>query len=176
VSISNKKEIYNGPKNNPTFYICLLETVQSNRLLTTIRRLSTEWSLSFDLFISSYHHQYCSIIHLTQNHDQRDFGDRVPAVFLTPSQSIQISTYIDRLPDYKVLHEVPPYNWFRFVISHEYLSNGQYRYSIQLDDEEIHWTVNNMAHQFYNVKVYAGNPWMEPCNASLANLQLTNFL
>ena len=56
------------------------------------------------------------------------------------------------------------------------IGGGEYIYSVELDREEVAYFNNTDARQFYNVQVYAGNPWNDPCPVYISNFKITNFL
>ena len=57
-----------------------------------------------------------------------------------------------------------------------YVNGGEYRYFIILDGKEVYSVINTDAKQFYNVYVYASNPWNDPCPVYIKNLKINNFL
>ena len=160
----------------------ILETsVIQNNLLETVPRLSTEWSVSLNLQINSIGNQFTNVFHFTIGSNLSKYGDRVPAVWFRPRTSrLYISAPINGNADYVfedhqsgALHLGQSYH---LEIHHRYLSNGNYRYLIKLDGVEIHSIINKDARQFYNVKLYAGDPWYPPMHGTISDFQFTNFL
>ena len=65
---------------------------------------------------------------------------------------------------------------YKIEVHQRYISNGTYRYFIKIDGEEIHSAINSKARQYYNVKVYAGDPWHNASQGFISKLHFTNFL
>ena len=123
----------------------------------------------------------CSLTHLTQNDNYDNYGDRTPAVFFHGKP-----TFISTLFRSAVGGEKDHSYWFskvpkineltHFEIHQRYVNGGKYRYFIKMNDQEIYSTINGDARQFYNVKVYASNPWYIACPGYIKNFAVTNFL
>uniref|UniRef100_A0A7M5XA25 Uncharacterized protein n=1 Tax=Clytia hemisphaerica TaxID=252671 RepID=A0A7M5XA25_9CNID len=60
-------------------------------------------------------------------------------------------------------------------IQQRYISNGQYLYSVFLNGKEKHSTLNTMAKQDYNVKMYFSDGLHKPAQIDVWNLKHTNF-
>jgi len=157
------------------------EELVKNRVLTVIPRLSPEWSVSFTLRLISltYSSSYCNIIHLTKGGEWRQHGDKTPAVYLNPSKDkFQFVSSINNSPN----HAINLANGLalnvstRIEIHQRYTSGGKYRYFIKINGEEVSTVINTYAQQFYNVKVYASNPWETTCSGYIKNFEVTNFL
>ena len=124
---------------------------------------------------------YCSLIHLTQNGNIMTYGDRTPAVFLegTPSVSnIIFASSVDQHKNHQyVSSQIPKINELTlFEIHQRYVSGGKYRYFIKMNGQEIYSTINDDTRQFYNVKVFASDPWSNACPGYIKNFSVTNFL
>ena len=63
-------------------------------------------------------------------------------------------------------------------IHQRYIRNGEYRYFIRIDGEEVHSVVNTQARQFYNVKVLAAPAFTGAytCPASIKDVKHTDFI
>ena len=163
--------------------IFLEQPLVKGRLLTIIPRLSTEWIVSFTIRMTtlSTSAEWCNLIHLTQNGDNEAYGDRTPAVFLRGTPSV-LNTFFMASVDGNKNHvyessQIPKINEMtHFEIHQRYVSGGKYRYFIKINGQEIYSTINDDARQFYNVKVYAGNPWYVACPGFIKNFAVTNFL
>ena len=163
--------------------IILEQLLVRGRLLTVIPRLSTEWIVSFTIRMTtlSLSETWCSAIHLTQNENSKTIGDRTPSVFLSGKPSISKISFrsaVNRNIDhYYDSFAIPKINELtHFEIHQRYVSGGKYRYFIKMNDQEIFSIINNEARQFYNVKVYASDPWYIACPGYIKNFSVTNFL
>ena len=163
--------------------IFLEQPLVRDRLLTIIPRLSTEWIVSFSIRMTtlSTSETYCNLIHLTQNENNENHGDRNPAVSLKGTPSVLktfFSSSVGGNKDHQYLSsQIPKINEMtHFEIHQRYVSGGKYRYFIKMNGQEIYSTINDDARQFYNVKVYAGSPWYVACPGFIKNFSVTNFL
>ena len=141
--------------------------------------MSTEWSISFNYRMTGVVAGWSNIIHFTINGDVGLIGDRTPAVFTRPgSPLIHFVSAINATNKHEVnAHEGFQQNRvYKIEVHQRYISNGNYRYFIKIDGEEIHSAINSNAKQFYNVKVYAANPWYNASKGLISNFQFTNFL
>ena len=158
--------------------------VTKNSLLKVIDRFSTEWSVTLSIrlygqILSGNGMSSCGIISLSSNGVVNNYyGSRVPFVGLVKSDRRLHTTsaingnwnWIKDLPALKIDQT------YHLEIHQRYVSNGNYRYFIKLDGEEVYSVINTDARQFYNVHVYAGNPWNDPCPVYISNFKITNFL
>ena len=48
--------------------------------------------------------------------------------------------------------------WIKIHIKQQVV-NGEYTYSVTVNDESMYTIINNQPEDFYGVKVYASNPW-----------------
>ena len=61
-------------------------------------------------------------------------------------------------------------------VSQRYVSNGQYRYSVDVDGINFATKLVTNAQQYYNIDVYAAERHRGACPAFISNFKLTNFL
>ena len=121
----------------------------------------------------------CNIIQLTKGGLVGQHGDRTPSVFLFPwSDRLYFASSINYDQNYflpsakEIVVNVPTH----IEIHQRYTSGGKYRYFIKINGEEAYSIINTDARQFYNVKVYASNPWEDNCSGYIKNFEVTNFL
>ena len=163
-------------------YLISEEELARGRLLTVIPWMSTEWTVSFTIRLTSLASSdtSCNIIKLT-NENSHQYGVRIPAVFLRGNptrEKISFSSAINGNHNYNTLStkglavNAP----IHIEIHQRYVSGGKYRYFIKINGEEIHSIINTDARQFYNVKVYASNELATGCIGYIKNLYITNFL
>ena len=117
---------------------------------------------------------------MTQGGSLGSYGDRTPCLFLTPLRDeFYIASAVNGAVNYRLLTKkgLTVNVGIKIEIHQRYTSGGKYRYFIKINGEEIHSIVNNDAQQFYNVKVYASNPW-DPivCPGYIKNFAITNLL
>ena len=165
------------------FVSILEQLLVQKRKLAVLSVLSPEWSVTFtvrflDLSGLSVH---CNIIHLTENENSGSYGDRTPMVYLQSTNSgllMVITSAINSRPLFwKVGAPLLVDGETKHVEIHQrYVSGGKYRYFIKINGKETYSIINEDARQFYNVKVYASDPWHDACPGYIKNLEITNFL
>ena len=142
--------------------------------------MSPEWSVSFEYRRKEESSITPSVIQFTIGGKVYSFGDRVPAVHILPDGKFRISSAINTNSDHYFIPniEIQLDRVYKIEIHQRYISNGNYRFFIKIDGDELHSIVNTMAKQFYNVKVFASVPsqWDATDVAYISNFQFTNFL
>ncbi|XP_066910984.1 uncharacterized protein [Clytia hemisphaerica] len=179
------------PKNNHGFNPAVLigeeeKEVKRNSLIAIVPILSPEWSVKLDMrwynetIISSDSRYACSILQLSANGLENGYGCRVPFIGMGKnSKKFAISSAVNGNSNHKIPPTPPIVNinkTYHVEVQQRYVSNGNYRYDVLIDGVEVYSVLNTDARQFYNVHVYAGNPWNDPCPVYISNLKLTNFL
>ena len=124
---------------------------------------------------------YCNVIHFTQNANNANYGDKTPMLNMIgkPFAKMLFSSSINGLMPSFTYVGVPAVDnqKTKYVISQRYMSGGKYRYQIEIDDVKVYSEINSQAEQFYNVKVYASDPYHKnPCPGTIYDLEVTNFL
>ena len=163
------------------FYI--EEAIEQNRLLAVIQRLSTEWIVSLTVRFENLNPDgtgHCNIIQLTRENSLSQYGDRTPVIFLKPNRdefyiasAINGNKNLILWTDKGLALNVST----RIEVHQRYTSGGNYRYFIKINGEEVYSIINTNAQQFYNVKVYASNPWSpSACPGYIKNFEVTNFV
>ena len=151
--------------------------------MATIPRMSTEWSISFQFRQTSLSPHWTNIIRFIVSgmiEDQRapfEIGERIPAVFTNPnSKALYFTSSVNGNADYVIESTINLNENYYIEIHQRYVSRGDYRYFIKVNGTEIHSVINSNAQQFYNVNVYASDPWYVKANGFISNFQFTNFL
>ncbi|XP_066931320.1 uncharacterized protein [Clytia hemisphaerica] len=152
-------------------------------LLTKIPLLSPEFVISVNIRIHTSiintGTMACNIIHLTTGANILEYGSRSPFIgVIENSLKLFVEQGIngaDRtgmtIPKILSINKT-----YHVEVHQRYTSNGNYRYFVKLDGTEVASLVNTDARQFYDIKVYASNPWNAACPVHASNFQITNFL
>lgn len=151
--------------------------------MATIPRLSTEWSISFQYRQTSQYNGWVNLIHfaVSDSVDSIDdpivSGDRVPAVFIENGATLHITNEVNGNPNYypRSGTQINLNEKYFIEIHQRYVSRGNYRYFIKINGVKTHSVINSAAKQYYNVHVYASDPWYT-ANGFISNFQFTNFL
>ncbi|XP_065641526.1 uncharacterized protein LOC101240728 [Hydra vulgaris] len=152
------------------------ETLLSKgNLVTTIKQLYKEYSVSFEINPTSFQNSYYrNIIHLTTSNSYVSYGN--PSVWLNPNDngSLHICSNISGIIDYcanPVYIELA--KWSSIKISQKML-NGTYMFSIELNSNIILIVKNTGASELKNVNVFVSDPWYEVQPGFIRNLKITN--
>uniref|UniRef100_A0A7M5VAD7 Uncharacterized protein n=1 Tax=Clytia hemisphaerica TaxID=252671 RepID=A0A7M5VAD7_9CNID len=168
-----------------SFFQSLEIQLQKNHLLATIKTLSPEWSITLNVRLYSAIPYgdgigWCSIILITKGSDNSEYGYRTPLVELKKTEkTLHFASAINGTSSvaYDVVDSPLQINQnYHIQIDQRYVSAGNYQYSVRLDGVVVFETLNTDARQFYDMKVYAGNPWRDACPVMIRNLHLTNFV
>ncbi|XP_066927042.1 uncharacterized protein [Clytia hemisphaerica] len=179
---SNFNEI---PPNNhgtqPQIYIRGPIKPKRGELVTTIGRLSTEWSLSLDIKILNPQTAiYTTFAQLSIGENLVNHGDRTPLLHLRNDLGkikLVICTSLNDDLNYIFTWEEPLTIGQRYhlEIKQRYVSGGNYRFFVLVNGVEIHSVANGKARQFYGVKFYLSSPWNEASDVEIYDLKHTNF-
>ena len=118
----------------------------------------------------------CSIIEFTSDSSKISHGDDTLDVLINPSSKRLVvrskaGTIKENMP---IIVEVD--KTMNLRVSQRYVSNGQYRYSVDIDGINIATKLVTNAQQYYNIDVYAAERHRGACPAFISNFKLTNFL
>ena len=117
---------------------------------------------------------------MTQGGNYAQHGDRTPFIGIAKTTSrFHIASAVNGAPNFhasQVENSVSINQKYHFAVHQRYVSDGNYRYFITIDGEEIYTVLNTNATQFYNVKVFMSNNWQAACPVYISNFEITNFL
>ena len=123
----------------------------------------------------------CNVIHMTHNTNHDSYGDRIGVLFMKGTPLLKETLFragVNGVINF-VFEPTPMPNInepVHYEMHQRYVSEGNYRYFIKINGEEVLTILNTDARQFYNVKVYASDPWYRACPGTIKNFKLTNFL
>ena len=166
---------------NKNIWLIIGTELVRNKLLSTIPILSTEWIVSFDYKVTRTVWTDCNwlgVLTFTIGQDLDNYGDRTPSLYVRcADRQLVFSSAINGIIAFnKMVLQINSNGLYHIEIHQRYISGGEYRYFIRIDGVEVVSVVNKDARQFYNVKVYACDPWFDPADGIISNLQHTNFL
>ena len=67
----------------------------SDNLLTTLQSFGETYFVSFGLSITKHTPEWRNVIHLSRGSENSEYGDRVPAVYITPDNKLEISSGVN---------------------------------------------------------------------------------
>ena len=149
------------------------------KVLKTKDVLPLGWKVSFDLNPYAVVGGFSSILHGTINTDNRNYGDRTPAIwFLSGTTRMHMCSAINGNRNYCFntptglnLHETSN------IVVQQILDpkDGKYHYKIFINGKQVFSVINTRPQVFKNVKYYSGDPWYGPAKAKLTNFKLTTY-
>ncbi|XP_065640276.1 uncharacterized protein LOC105848540 isoform X1 [Hydra vulgaris] len=144
--------------------------VINGKYLATVT-IPIEYEISFEIYITSYLQVWTNAIHFTNSSDCCDYGSRVPSVSFNPNQNTaQVCSSVNGNGAYCIATQsLPLMQWTKIMVK-QFLSNGDYFYSVLVNDETVHSVKNTKVSFFDNVKVLVSNPWVVAQPGYIRNL------
>nr|XP_047141070.1 uncharacterized protein LOC105844474 [Hydra vulgaris] len=143
-------------------------------IVANIPMLDAEHIVSFDVYPSSIAANIRSVVHFTIGSNNVEYGDRVPAVFINPNGAMTISYPLNGVLNYNFTSTPVLLNTWTNVRISQVLIGTQYVYTIRINNQAVSVEFNNQAQSFYNVTVYASDPWYEAQDGFIRNLFFIN--
>ncbi|XP_065679570.1 uncharacterized protein LOC101235088 isoform X2 [Hydra vulgaris] len=150
--------------------------ITQGSILGTLNVLKKEYTVDFNVKPKSYSKGWKSVLHLTLGKDYRAYGDRIPGVWFHEDGSGKLTIFaaVSGNNNYYVETTPLPLNQWSHVKISQYLRDGKYWFSVDLNGVNIHRVENSDARDFQNIKVYASDPWYARQDGSISNLQIIN--
>ncbi|XP_066921566.1 uncharacterized protein [Clytia hemisphaerica] len=147
----------------------------SGGLIKYIPVQSPEWELTLSIKFNSFiTNLWKGILRFTDGSAHLNHGNRVPLLVMKGSM-LQISSSVNNNWDhYYLKYNLVLNTVYNIKVAQYYISNGRYRYFIEIDGIEVKSTVNTNPMQFYNVAVYILQSSGADCDVT--NLKFVNFL
>ena len=115
--------------------------------------------------------QKANVLHLTTGGNCCGNGQRIPAVHVQ-NKKFHISTSLNGNGNSKFKYKYEKHQKYHIVIQQS-LENGLVMYKIIVDGEVVYSQQNNQPQNFNNVMAYVSDPWSDPFDGCLENLELT---
>ena len=148
------------------------------RLLKTLGKLSKLWSIQLEYRAQSVPNTWTNIIHNTIGNDNGVVGNRIPGIWVKSSGELYISSAINGKDDYFVT--VPGHlklgQWYSINVAQRIWATSfgnKYLFEITIDGRLIHSIENTMPQDFFNVFVYASDPWYLAADGHIRNFRIS---
>ncbi|XP_066934784.1 uncharacterized protein [Clytia hemisphaerica] len=157
---------------------------EEGHLKALVPRLSTEWIVDFQFVLNGPHtstHNYCNIFRIGKGDNWTNYGDRLVALFFHKAvlnNNLSIFTAINgadrNIHGDTIIYDVE----YKVKVQQKYHGNNIYKIHVHINDQEVSVVENAIQHvrQFYDLKVYVGDPWYPACNGKISNVKIINFL
>nr|XP_047140253.1 uncharacterized protein LOC105847613 [Hydra vulgaris] len=135
-----------------------------------------EYEVSFEIYLSSTSGLYTNAIHITNGDNCCKYGSRISTVFFTYNLAAEFNAPVNNDGNYHFYTK--PFTlqkWTRVKIK-QYLSAGNYFYTVEIDGEAVHLVKNTNPQVFQNVKLYVSNLWHEAQPGYIRNLIVQKFI
>ena len=112
-------------------------------------------------------------MHFKVNSNNDQYGYRTPAVFVSHIyKKFQIANAVNGNKNDYFDAPVQLNQKYHVEIHQRYISQGDYHYLGKVDGVEIYSKINNDTRMFYNVKIYASDPWYETVISQISSSQI----
>lgn len=137
-----------------------------------------KYEISFEVYPTKFLSEWANVLHFTTSDDKGFFGTRIPGVWFTPATSpdynkLYIGNHINGKHDHFIVteQEFPLDDWIKVRMSQVPVANG-YGYSVYVNDVLEYSVINMRPAYFFDVKLYAGDPWYKVQPGYIRNLHI----
>ena len=118
---------------------------------------------------------YHSVFHMTIGGDDKQYGDRIPAVWVNEEKFFHIASAVSGDANNNHNFDFNLNQWYHFEIIQEENSNGEVIYSILMDGFTVYQVVNTLPQIFEKVILYTSDPFY-PSFAPFGELRNLNIV
>ena len=150
--------------------------IKKNQIVKLLNILPKEYELSFEVKPTSYDYTtWKNIIHLTVEGNDITYGDRTPGVWVHSDHNVYFASALNGDPNsnFEANFVMRLMEWTKIKIS-QLLIEGNYNFTIQVEETIIYNVINNDTREFRDVKVYVGDPWFDAQPGYVRNLIIKN--
>jgi len=148
-------------------------TITRNNKLGELSVLGTQFIITFQLFITAPSTSASNIIHFA-GANYGDYGSRVPYIGVWQGTELAVRSAINGYVDFRAPYttqDIALNTWHNIEVSQLSFENEVY-FSFKIDGTTYANVKNTDAREFKNVKIYAGNPWENPCKGKIRNFEV----
>ncbi|XP_065671364.1 uncharacterized protein LOC136089327 isoform X2 [Hydra vulgaris] len=148
--------------------------ITKGKLLGTLT-IPKEYEVSFEIYLNSTLSTYTNLIHITNGVNCCKLGSRISTVFFY-NDIAEIDAPVNNNGNYYFYTKsFTLQKWTRVRIK-QYLSAGNYIYTVEIDGDTVHLVENSNPQVFQNVKLFVSNLWHEALPGYIRNLIVQNFI
>ena len=154
--------------------------VERNKLIQHLPTLFKQWRVALDIMPVAAIGEWGNIIHIGLGGNVDSYGDRNPAIWFSPNTTkLHLASGVNGYVNYAIDTDQPlPINqWASILISQMKIDDDTdaYNYTVTLNGEVLHQTVNYVSYVYHNVKVYAGDNYYSSASARIRNFSIETF-
>jgi len=149
-------------------------TITKDKKLGELLVLHRQFIITFQLSITAPSTAALNIIHFTIGGYNGKYGDRVPGIWVWRGSELGVRSAISGNQDYYAPYTTPDIalnTWHDIEVAQLAFENEVY-FSFKIDGTTYANVKNADAREFKNVKIYAGNPWENPCKGKIRNFEV----
>ena len=118
---------------------------------------------------------YYNVFHMTIGGNDKQYGDRIPAVWVNEEKFFHIASAVSGNPNFNQNYDYTLNQWYHFEIIQEENSKGEVIYSILMDGFTVYQVVNTLPQRFEKVILYTSDPFY-PSFAPFGELRNLNIV
>ena len=120
---------------------------------------------------------FYNVFHMTIGGNEKQYGDRIPAVWVNEENFFQIASAVSGDPNNHQNFDFNLNQWYHFEIIQEENSKGEVIYSILMDGFTVYQVVNTLPQRFEKVILYTSDPFYRSFApfGELRNLNIVNL-
>jgi len=136
------------------------------------------WSISIKFRLTAIrNHAWSSFLQITTNDDASIIGSREPAVYVHPNLAkLQIQIGSNNHWSRGTDRELQINEEAVLVIKRQWQSGTTSKITIIFNGINVYTAIDTTSQNYYNMKVYLGQPWNPPAHAYIEELKIMNFL
>ncbi|XP_065682610.1 uncharacterized protein LOC100204447 isoform X2 [Hydra vulgaris] len=144
------------------------------KIIAQIPRLNKEYLLSFDLYPMAFEIGLHNIIQFTYEANILKSENKILGIWLDENGKgkIKIAAIISRELSF-YYYPIKLNMWSNIEVSQSF-NSLVYIYKIRINGDVVFSMINNQARVFFNVRIYASNPWDKVQNGSIKNFFIIN--
>ncbi|XP_065671478.1 uncharacterized protein LOC136089419 isoform X2 [Hydra vulgaris] len=149
--------------------------ITKGKLLGTLT-IPKEYEVYFEVYLNSTLNTYTNVIHITNGVNCCKYGSRISTVYFTSNLVAEIDAPVNNDGNYHTYTK--PFTlqkWTRVKIK-QYLSAGNYIYTVEIDGDTVNLVKNTNPQVFQNVKLFVSDLWYEAQPGYIRNLFVQNFM
>ena len=118
---------------------------------------------------------FYNVFHVTIGGNDKQYGDRIPAVWVNEKRFFQIASAVSGDPNNHQDFDFNLNQWYHFEIIQEENSKGEVIYSILMDGFTVYQVFNTLPQRFEKVILYTSDPFY-PSFAPFGELRNLNIV
>ena len=139
-------------------------SLKQGQLVHVFKKWGPEYKIEFDITVKKVPSNWTNIVQFTIGGKQGQYGDRIPGVYLVPSnRRVLVCSGVNGLINHQFSFEYSLNQLVHIVVKQFKDAGEKYKYEIEVDGSIVHSVENMLVQQFTDVKFYACAPFDDAC-------------